>query len=116
MRKAATRKIGDRAAKRKQRGLKTVGVLARDSETGRFLIATVRFEAVMEAAERSGLLKQKNGRIAGRVSPALVEKAKQRTGIKGNTELIAFALASVALEDNFARVFKESRGQKSLPI
>ncbi|WP_445219681.1 hypothetical protein ACKWRH_05815 [Bradyrhizobium sp. Pa8] len=70
-----------------------------------------RFETVMEAAERSGLLKQKSSRIAGRVSPLLVEEAKRRTGIEADTDLIAFALANLALEDKFAEAFKDARGK-----
>jgi len=70
-----------------------------------------RVETIMKAAERSGLLKQKSGRIAGRVSPSLVEEAKRMTGIEADTDLIAFALANVALQDNFAKSFKEARGK-----
>jgi hypothetical protein len=70
----------------------------------------VRIQAVMTAAERSGLLKEKRGRIAGRVSAALVAQAKKRTGIRTDTDLIAFALANVALEDDFAETFKKVRG------
>jgi hypothetical protein len=66
---------------------------------------------VMRAAEQSGLLSEKDGRIGGRVSPALVRQAKRQTGIQTDTNLIEFALATVALEDNFAEVFKESRGK-----
>jgi hypothetical protein len=40
-----------------------------------------------------------------------IEQAKRQTGIQGDTDLIAFALASVALEDNFSQAFKESRGK-----
>jgi len=69
------------------------------------------FQSVMDAAERSGLLKDKSGRIAGRVSRALIEQAKRRTGIESDTDLIEFALASIALEDNFAEVFKASHGK-----
>ncbi len=65
----------------------------------------------MQAAERSGLLSEKSGRIAGRVSPALIEQAKRQTGIRTDTDLIAFALATIALEDDFAETFKESRGK-----
>jgi hypothetical protein len=82
----------------------------RDAATGRFSSGTTRVDAVMQAAEQSGLLGEKSGRIGGRVSPALVAQAKRRTGIKTDTDLIEFALASVALEDNFADVFKEARG------
>jgi hypothetical protein len=65
----------------------------------------------MQAAERSGLLEEKSSRIAGRVSPALVEQAKKRTGIEADTDLIEFALANVALEDRFAETFKDARGK-----
>lgn len=70
-----------------------------------------RFEAVMRAAEDSGFLSEKSGRIAGRVSPALIRQAKRQTGIATDTDLIEFALATVALEDNFAEVFRKSRGK-----
>ena len=70
----------------------------------------VRIQAVMTAAERSGLLKEKTGRVASRVSAALVAQAKKWTGIQTDTDLIAFALANVALEDNFAETFKKVRG------
>jgi hypothetical protein len=70
-----------------------------------------RFDAVMRAAELSGLLSGKSGRIGGRVSPMLVAQAKRRTGIEADTDLIAFALASIALEDNFAETFRKSRGK-----
>jgi len=79
--------------------------------TGAFVISRARFEAVMRAAEQSGLLSEKSGRIGGRVSQALVEQAKRQTGIETDTDLIEFALASVALEDNFADVFQKSRGK-----
>jgi hypothetical protein len=86
-------------------------LLKRDVATG--LGATVhgtQVEAVMAAAHRSGLLQEKSGRIGGRVSPALVEQAKARTGIEADTDLIEFALANIALEDKFAEAFKAVRG------
>lgn len=86
-------------------------VVQRDVEAGQFLVSKARFEAVMQAAEQSGLLREKSGRIGGRVSPALVKQAKLQTGIETDTDLIEFALATVALEDNFAETFKESRGK-----
>jgi hypothetical protein len=52
----------------------------------------------------------KSGRITGRVSPALVEEAKKMTGIEADSDLIAFALANVALKDDFAKAFKDVRG------
>src|ERR1700730_16569136 len=83
----------------------------REPTTGRLPVSKARFEAVMRAAEQSGLLGEKSGRIGGRVSSALVEQAKRQTGIETDTDLIEFALASVALEDNFAEVFRKSRGK-----
>ena len=82
-----------------------------EKKAGEFVVSKARFEAVMQAAERSGLLREKSGRIGGRVSPALVEHAKRQTGIETDTDLIEFALASIALEDDFARTFKASRGK-----
>lgn len=74
-------------------------------------VSKARFDAVMRAAQNSGLLDEKGGRIGGRVSPALVRQAKRQTGIEADTDLIEFALATVALEDNFADAFKKSRGK-----
>jgi hypothetical protein len=86
-------------------------VVPRETGTGQFAVGKARFEAVMQAAKQSGLLAEKNGRIGGRVSPALVRQAKRQTGIETDTDLIEFALASVALEDNFAQAFTQSRGK-----
>lgn len=85
--------------------------IVRDAGTGDFIgTRATMVEAVMAAAERSGLLHEKGGRIGGRISPALVRQAKAQTGIKTDTDLIEFALASVALEDRFAESFKAVRG------
>ncbi|TXN12325.1 hypothetical protein FV234_10320 [Methylobacterium sp. WL8] len=59
----------------------------------------------MEAAERSGLLADKSTRISSRISPALLDQAKRRTGIAADTDLIAFAL-----DDDFATVFEAVGG------
>jgi hypothetical protein len=69
-----------------------------------------RIEAVLEAAERQGLLGERTTRVGVRVSPALLKKAKKLTGIETDSELIAFALANVALEDDFPEAFKALRG------
>jgi hypothetical protein len=69
-----------------------------------------RIDAVLRRAEESGLRAEKNGRIAGRVSADLIKKAKARTGLTSDTELVEFALANVALEDNFAETFRKTRG------
>jgi hypothetical protein len=107
---------------RTQRTKKTAGPLLkskpgptkdiqRKTQNNEFPVSNVRFESVMSAAEQSGLLSDKSSRIGGRVSPALVKQAKRLTGIETDTDLIEFALATIALEDNFAEAFKESRGK-----
>lgn len=85
-------------------------ITKRSAATGHFATQDTRVEAVMAAAERSGLLHEKSGRIGGRVSPELVRKAKAQTGIEADTDLIEFALANVALDDKFAESFKAIRG------
>jgi hypothetical protein len=82
----------------------------RRARTGGARIGQSRVETVMKAAEQSGLLTERSGRIAGRVSPALIKRAKDRTGITSDSDLIVYALANVALEDNFAEEFKAARG------
>lgn len=69
-----------------------------------------RISAVITAAEESGLLGEKAARIGGRVSPALLEQARRNTGIRTDTDLIEFALANLALADDFPSVFQEIRG------
>ncbi len=69
-----------------------------------------RINAVMEAAEKSGLLGEKSARIGGRISPILLEQAKRQTGLEKDSDLIEFALANLALEDNFAKVFRDVGG------
>ncbi|NGM51429.1 hypothetical protein G5B46_17605 [Caulobacter sp. 602-2] len=64
----------------------------------------------MNSAQRSGLMTEKDGRIGGRLSAALIEQAKANTGIVSDTELLEFALASLALEDRFAEAFEAVGG------
>lgn len=86
-------------------------IFNRRGATGRVVsVHETQVEAVMAAAQRSGLLEEKSGRIGSRVSPALVERAKARTGIETDTDLIEFALANIALDDRFAEAFKAVRG------
>lgn len=84
--------------------------VSRDPSTEEFAETTTVQSAVMKAARNSGLLGEKTSRISGRVSPKLVTQAKRRTGITKDSDLIAYALANIALEDDFPRVFGEVRG------
>jgi hypothetical protein len=60
-----------------------------------------RHQVVLETAERAGLLRGENGRIAGRVRTELIRLAKERSGLTSDTQLLEYALAKVALEDDF---------------
>lgn len=115
MAKASANKPTLLRAKQKRAASKGSSVLMktikRELATSGLVVSKARFEAVMRAAEQSGLLNEKGSRIGGRVSPALVRQAKRQTGIETDTDLIEFALATVALEDNFAKAFKASRGK-----
>jgi hypothetical protein len=112
MAKASAKKPTLLRAKQKRvpsKGNSVLKTFKRELATSGLVVSKARFEAVMLAAEQSGLLSEKGSRIGGRVSPALVRQAKRQTGIETDTDLIEFALATVALEDNFAGAFKESR-------
>src|SRR3954452_13760223 len=111
MAKASANKPALVRAKRRRAASKGDSVRIKAIATGGLVVSKARFEAVMLAAERSGLLSEKGSRIGGRVSPALVRQAKRKTGIEADTDLIEFALATIALEDNFAEAFREARGK-----
>ncbi|MBD8907825.1 hypothetical protein [Methylorubrum zatmanii] len=64
----------------------------------------------MDQARQSGLTTGKDSRIAGRVSSELIERAKARTGLQSDTELVEFALANIALEDSFMETFRAVKG------
>lgn len=61
-----------------------------------------RVQLTLETAEAEGLRDgAKDKRISGRVRESLHRAAEARTGLKGN-DLLEYALAKVALEDDFA--------------
>ncbi len=73
-----------------------------------------RHQATLAHAREAGLLGEtKNARIAGRVSSALIEAAKRRSGAISNTEVIELALATLAIEDDFGDALVRRKG--SLP-
>jgi hypothetical protein len=115
MAKALAGRAGARGARQAKGAADSAGgrppALPEGSARAGLVVGKARFEAVMRAAEQSGLLTKKSGRIGGRVSSALVRQAKRLTGIRTDTDLLEFALATVALEDNFADAFRKSRGK-----
>jgi len=66
---------------------------------------------VLETAKEVGLLDGTRGRIAGRIRKQLVDAAKARSGIKSDTDLLEYALARVALEDDFGQKLVARKGR-----
>ena len=74
-------------------------------------IAARRQELVLREAREAGLVgDEKDARISGRVRRALIEEAKRRTGLSSDTELVEYALARVALEDEFGARLVRRKG------
>ncbi len=73
MARASASRTTERRAKQSAGGLPKGGagrtkVVQRDTKAGHVVVSKARFEAVMRAAEQSGLLREKSSRIGGRVS------------------------------------------------
>jgi hypothetical protein len=81
------------------------------SKKGGDRTASLRRRSVVDTAKAAGLLSGDNGRIAGRVRQPLIDAAKVRTGIVSDTELLEYALARVALEDEFGRKLIGRKGR-----
>jgi hypothetical protein len=75
-----------------------------------------KLKGLMLIAQEKGLLGAKNTVIRGRMSEALVESAKARTGIKSDTELLEVALATLAVADDFPEWLLSRRGKISSEI
>jgi len=66
---------------------------------------------VMVIAEKEGLLRGERTRVVrGRMPEALVIRAKKRTGIDSDTDLIEVALANIAVADDYADWLLSRRG------
>lgn len=72
---------------------------------------SVKLNEVMVIAEQEGLLRGERTQIVrGRMPEALVARAKKRTGINSNTDLIEVALANIAVGDDYADWLLSRRG------
>ena len=70
-----------------------------------------KLREVMTIAEQEGLLRGERTRvIRGRMPRALVARAKNRTGIVSDTELIEIALANIAVADDYTDWLLSERG------
>jgi hypothetical protein len=86
-------------------------IMASMRRRGRASRENPRRKAVIETARGAGLLSGTRGRIAGRIRRQLVAAAKARSGIASDTELLEYALARVALEDDFGQKLAAREGR-----
>ena len=83
--------------------------LARAGRSG--IARSGKLREVMIIAEEEGLLRGERTQVVrGRMPKELVARAKKRTGIDSDTELIEIALAHVAVEDDYADWLLSRRG------
>ena len=75
-----------------------------------------RRSAVLATVKDAGLLNGARGRIAGRIRKQLVKAAKARSGIRSDTDLLEYALARVALEDDFGQKLIARKGRVARDI
>jgi hypothetical protein len=76
----------------------------------------LRRKLVIETAQQAGLFEGANSRIGGRIRENLVQRAKEQSGISSDTELLEYALAKVALEDDFGAKILARKGRVSRDI
>ena len=69
-----------------------------------------RRASVVAAAKEAGLLRGDNSHVDARVPQHLVDEAKARSGIASTTDLLEYALAKVALEDDFGAKLVSRKG------
>jgi len=69
-----------------------------------------RRRSVVAAAQAEGLLAGASSALGARVPRLLVTRAKERSGINSTTELVEYALAKVAIEDDFGAKLVARKG------
>jgi len=73
-----------------------------------------RLHEILVIAEQEGLLRGERTQVVrGRMPEALVTRAKKRTGINSDTDLIEVALANIAVADDYADWLLSRRGAVS---
>jgi len=65
----------------------------------------------MAAASDAGLLAGGRSAIGARVPRHLIDAARARTGLTSTTEILEYALAKVALEDDFGAALVARKGR-----
>lgn len=74
-------------------------------------VTSRRRRAVIDTVRELGLLRGENSRIGGRIRHDLLAAAKKKSGIESDTELLEYALARVALEDDFGTKLVRRKGR-----
>ena len=78
------------------------------------LVKSERLRDMLAIATEAGLLKGTRTKVVrGRMPQALVEKAKARTGIRSDTDLLEVALANLAVADDFPEWLLSRKGTLS---
>ena len=72
-----------------------------------------RREKVFAAADVAGLLGGVRRAVGARLPGPLIDAARMRTGLASTTEVIEYALAKLALEDDFGAKLVARRGRVS---
>lgn len=76
-----------------------------------------KFKDMLMIAEEKGLFRGTRTKVVrGRMPEALVSKAKARTGIKSDTELLEVALANLAVADDYPDWLLSRRGSVSQDV
>lgn len=76
--------------------------MTQDESANAGLLRFRKFRDALVIAEENGLLAGARSRILrGRMPEALVARAKARTGVKSDTDLIQIALANLAVADDY---------------
>jgi hypothetical protein len=67
--------------------------------------------ATLSHASAAGYLRgRKSERIGGRVAPGLLSAAMEKSGLRSQAELLEYALAKVAIEDDYAAKLLAMKG------
>lgn len=66
---------------------------------------------IVAAAEEAGLLTGAKDNIGARVPKPLLNAAKAKSGLSGTTEVVEYALARLALEDDFGAKLVARKGR-----
>src|SRR5262245_48902126 len=79
--------------------------------------AAVRRKRLLEQARTEGLIgTSKDARISGRVTGSLIDAAKKRAQLSSDSDLIEYALLTVALQDDFGARLVRRKGSIATDI